>query len=279
MKERYCHLGITALTLVLAGCGGSDGPPVEQRRDPVGRAVERAVEDPAGRVEPIQPRWVQIERIRTRGNEQRSVRIAPRAKQWRIRWRCRGYAAFEIRLNVIPRAPDTESASCPGIGSVTAVSTGRQRFAVRTTASWTADVDQQVVKAIHEPPPAAVVEGDARLVGRGPVYPVAQDGHGRALLYALPSGRLLVRLERFRTTASHGLRLWVTQNRRPQSSSAAARSPHLLIGKLRATAGDQNYLLPPGTDRSEAHGFVVWCPIVRIAYAAASLGPAPNGRR
>jgi len=45
------------------------------------------------------------------------------------------------------------------------------------------------------------------------------------------------------------------------------------IAELKSTAGNHNYVLPPGSRPSDARSVIIWCAPIRIAYTAAALTP------
>ncbi len=57
----------------------------------------------------------------------------------------------------------------------------------------------------------------------------------------------------------------------PENVKAGVYPPHVVVAPLKATLGDQNYLLPRGVPRSAIHSIVIWCNPVNIAYTAATL--------
>ncbi|MDQ3587077.1 MAG: DM13 domain-containing protein [Actinomycetota bacterium] len=124
---------------------------------------------------------------------------------------------------------------------------------------------------LREPPLAAMHSSRARTVGRGRFYPVESPGDGTASLYRLPSDRLALRLEDLRTSAYPDLFVWVSAARDPATSAQAAAAPHVELGRLKSTRGDQNYLLPKGLDRDAVASVVVWRAPIGMAYTAAAI--------
>ena len=52
-------------------------------------------------------------------------------------------------------------------------------------------------------------------------------------------------------------------------------APYKVVGELKSTLGNQNYLLPPGTTEADVRSIIIWCEPQRFAYAAAALQAPP----
>lgn len=124
---------------------------------------------------------------------------------------------------------------------------------------------------LRQPPLAAMRSSGARTVGRGRFYPVESPGDGTASLYRLPNDRLALRFKDLRTSAYPDLFVWVSEARDPKTTAQAAAAPHVDLGRLKSTRGDQNYLLPKGLDPDTVDSVVIWRRPVRTAYTAAAL--------
>ena len=252
--------------LMLVGCGGQDE--LKQRFDPFSavRGENLKLRDRPGRAA---PRWEPIARLTGSGAATRSVAIARGAIQWRARWRCE---SGTLRISTAPGGPRLRE-RCPGSGQRISVTTGPVRVSVRASGPWRVLIEQQVDTALHEPPLTAMRSPAARLLASGAFSRVERPGRGTASLYRLPSGRLALRLQRFRTAASTGLFVWLSRSRRPRTTKQAFTSPHTEIGELKSTLGEQNYVLPRRIRARDVRSIVIWCEPVRIAYAAAALAP------
>lgn len=267
---------LAAVVLVAAaGCGGGAETPQRPGGSDPFAAVERERERSASRPVRAAPRWEAVTTLRGTGDgtqERRAVRISPRAIQWRMRWSCRG---ARLAATLRGGADDERliDARCPERGETTGVQTGELDLRVAGEGPWRLTVEQQVDTPLAEPAPPAVREGRAERLAAGRFYSLERRGRGRAALHRLPDGRLLLRLDGFVTAASADLFVWVSRARRPGSSRAALRSRHVELGPLKATAGDQNYVLPRSLRAEDVASVVIWCEPVRIAYAAASLRP------
>ena len=251
------------LALAVAGCG-SDG---EGRRssDPF-KALERDFEaTPAP--EQAAPRWERVTELTGTGAASRRVDVDGGAIQWRTRWRCGG--GIRIRVEPPPAGPSTAEGACPG--RATFIGHGARTLSVEADGPWRIVIEQEVETRLDEPPLAAMRDGSARLLAKGDFSKMERPSRGTATLYELPSGRLALRLEDFRTSASIGLFVWASRAARPRTTRAALRSRHRQVAELKSTLGDQNYVLPRGVRAADARSIVIWCEPIRIAYAVAAL--------
>lgn len=245
--------------LALAGCGGGDARP--DAPDPFVAVEPGAVLGPE-ELEKAAPRWQVLTQLEDTGPATRTLAIPGRSIQWRIRWRCR-----EGSLKMRVEGDELVEGSCPGKGEATAVRGGRLALAVEATGPWTAVVEHQVDSPLQEPP----LPGMVRPIARGAMQPLERQGQGRVLLYRLRGGRLALRLERFRTSASSDLEVWVSPARRPRTSAAAMKARHVSVAPLKATAGSHNYLLPRGMRPRDVRSVILWCEPLLVAYASAGL--------
>lgn len=269
------------LVALAAGCGGGEDDkkaPASERPKQAGpeqgrveRAFGREVPGSRGRVKFIAPSWRRVRVLSGRGDATHAFTIDREAVQWRVRWECEGKGRLELELPTRAGRSSRGGATCPTTGTGASVKTGQVEISVKAADEWRMVVEQQLHDAVREPPPAEVANGSARTLARGEFYEVAQPGNGTAVLYRLRDGRLLVRLERFRTLATSGLVVWASDHPRPRTSQDAFRSKHVKAATLRASAGEQNYRLPRGVRAGDVRSIVIWCEPLRIAYIAAAL--------
>jgi hypothetical protein len=83
----------------------------------------------------------------------------------------------------------------------------------------------------------------------------------------------MLRFQDFYTSASPGLRIWLSSARNVNSTLEARQAHHVDAGALRSTLGSYNEMLPASVRASDFHTVVIWCPTVLIAFAAAPLTP------
>ncbi len=269
LPATLCLLGVLA-----AGCGGggAEGSSKTSTFDPF-TDVRVPSADVAAGTRNAAPRWESITTLTGSGAAERPFTVAPRAIQWRARWRCE---SGRLRLTVIrgSQRRALTDAACPGTGMSAGVRTGPLRLAVNNLAAWQVKLEQQVDTALREPPLASMRSPRARVISRGRFYRLERAGRGTASLYRLGTGRLALRIDGgFATSANTDLFVWLSTARRPQNTVQAQRAPHTVVRLLKSTLGEQNYLLPASVKASRVRSIVIWCDPVQIAYTAASLRP------
>lgn len=89
------------------------------------------------------------------------------------------------------------------------------------------------------------------------------DASGTARVLPLDDGSRVLRLEDFRSTNGPDLRVYLATDE--------SASDHVSLGRLKASAGNQNYAVPDGVDL-ERHGTVlVWCEAFGVLFGSARL--------
>ena len=262
-----CRLtGALLAILVLVSCGESDdasrtgaapGTPAS--------STTIAPKGPRG-----SPRWETVTSFKGTGaSRDPAFEILQEAIQWRVRWRCDS-GSLRINTDPPPRrpAPIVDSA-CSQKGEGFAISTGLVRLAVDASGPWELTIDQQVDTPLDEPPLPGM--DTAPVVGQGNFYDVEMAGKGNAKLYLLADGTRVVRLEGFEVSANTDLFLWLSEAASPRTSAEAAAAPRRVIGNLKSTSGNENYLVPADLPTERVNSVVIWCEPVSIAYAAAPL--------
>ena len=249
------------LVAVVAGCGDDDDE--SPRRDPF-RALER--EHERGTADVAAPRWEVLTTLRGSGEKTAAVTVGDEAIQWRARWRCRS-GPFSLVVEPPPRDSEPVTGSCPDRGTGEYIGSGAHDLRIEADGDWRVTVEQQVETPLSEAPPA----GD--IVARGEFRKVERASRGTASLHRLASGRLVLRFEGFRTSATSDLFVWIGRGPAPSTTREALAARYRTLAPLKATLGDQNYTLPAGTRPPDVRSVVIWCQPVRIAYAAATLRP------
>jgi hypothetical protein len=243
---------------------GHDPPPPEQSPfTPVSQAPGARPQQRA------QPRWEQVAAFTGTGSARRAFVIAPRAIQWRADWRCES-GAFRVTVGRPSGAARVlTSSGCPDVGVETSTGTGPGNLQVSATGDWRIVVRQQVDTALDEPPLPGMTR--AALLGRGRFHGIQKHGEGTVSLYRLPGGRLALRFERFYTSASPGLRVWLSRAPNVRSTLEARQAKYADAGAIRSTLGSYDQMLPASVRADQVHSVVIWCPTVLIAFAAAPL--------
>lgn len=287
-STRRAVLGGLALAAMAAGAVGagalfdarerlpaSDG---QTTTSPFGPAVDRgdAAAPAAGRRR-SQPYWVTVRRFAAPGPLTTPVfAIDERALQWRVAWRCqRG------RLLIQPQRPSgddqgsplAQAEDCPARGEGRSVAPGVFRLRVAAGGPWQARVEEQLDVPLIKPPTTAMRDPQTRVVARGRLYGIDEEGSGTVTVYREPDGALSLRLADFYVTPDADLRLRLSSLERPTSTREVDQAPHRDAAFLKATAGSLNFRLPAGALRRGMRSVVIWSEITRNAYAGARLRP------
>ena len=216
-----------------------------------------------------QPRWERVQMFTASGSAERSFAIDDRAIQWRAEWRC---TSGDFQMAVGRPSQDARvlaTSDCPDVGVETSTGEGRGRLQMTATGAWEVTLRQQVDTALEEPPLAGMTQNS--VLARGRFHPVQKHGEGTVALHRLPSGRLALRFEDFYTSASPGLRVWLSRAGNVTSTFQAREAKYRDAGVIRSTLGSYNQMLPQDVDASEVRTIVIWCPTVLIAFSAAPL--------
>jgi hypothetical protein len=220
-----------------------------------------------------QARWERVTTFAGKGSAERSFAIASRAIQWRADWSCTE-GSFRLAVGKPSQDAAVRAASaCPDAGSEGSTGRGDGKLHVTATGDWRVIVRQQVDTALEEPPLAGMTAGSG--LARGRFHSIQKHGEGTVTLHRLASGRLALRFEDFYTSASPGLRVWLSRAPNVDSTLEARQAKYLDAGAIRSTLGNFNQMLPANVDASEVRTVVIWCPTVLIAFSAAPIRAIP----
>jgi hypothetical protein len=186
-----------------------------------------------------------------------------------VRFTC-AVGTFRVTSTPPPRRPGpVVEATCPKEDTGYSIVTGAVRVGIDATGTWKAVIDQQVDTPLDEPLLAGMTPD--RVVSSGSFYKVEVRGEGTAKLYRLADGRRILRFEGFQTGENTDLFVWLSEVAKPASSVEAVGSPHVELGNLKSTLGNQNYEIPASVPTEKIRSIVIWCQPVALAYAAAAL--------
>jgi hypothetical protein len=217
-----------------------------------------------------QPWWQGVRVLRGEGAQTPPpVTIDRDAIQWRVKWSCeRG----RLLVNTSTQRTPLADATCPRSGSGEANRTGRVDLRVAAEGPWRLQVEQQVDVPLEEPPLRAMRAPGATQAS-GAFYRIDRVAKGRATLYRLPDDRHALRFTGFYVSPNVDLEVRLSPLRAPKTTHEFRSAPSALVAPLPVTTGSLNFVLPKGLDPAGYKSVVIWCPPVRSAYAAATLGP------
>lgn len=119
--------------------------------------------------------------------------------------------------------------------------------------------------------PTATVPAEPELVLEGDFYDVDDfhQGSGDALIYQNSDGSYFLRLENFEVTNGPQLHVILGVDDNPYNHDTLG--DYLDLGPLKGNIGDQNYLIPAGTDLSAYGSVVIYCVPFRAIFAIAPI--------
>ena len=132
-------------------------------------------------------------------------------------------------------------------------------------------------KEMDEPMPTLMPEATATviqepiLVTEGDFYGADDfhQGKGDALIYQNPDGSYFLRFENFEVT--NGPQLHVILGVEPNPFNHDTLGDYLDLGPLKGNIGDQNYVIPAGTDLEAYGSVVIYCVPFRAIFAIAPI--------
>lgn len=113
----------------------------------------------------------------------------------------------------------------------------------------------------------------AQLVVQGEFYAVDHAGQGAAVIYLLTDGSLVLHLENFQVDGGAELHIVLSSQEAIENSSQADLTAMVDVDPLKATAGNQNYLLPAGLNIDEIHSVLIWSSTGEVFIAASLQTP------
>lgn len=272
-----CRSRIAALIVVplcsvwTAACGsGDDSAGTGGQAEPAITLSGAGTTVPAGGK--AAPRWETIVTLSGQGADRPAAfTVLPDAIQWRARWSCET-GMLRVTTDPAPRRPGPLiEGTCPQTGDGFAISTGPIRLAIEASGPWKLVVDQQLDTPLAEAPPPGLTS--ARVLSEGNFYSVEKEGRGRARLYQLPDGARALRFEGFEVSTNTDLFVWLIDAAKPSTTVQVLAANRWVLGNLKSTVGEQNYVIPPDVPVERVRSIVIWCEPVRVAYAAAALSP------
>ena len=96
------------------------------------------------------------------------------------------------------------------------------------------------------------------------------QGSGKALLYKLDDGSYLLRLQDFKVTNGPDLMVYLVKNSNVSKASDVTDG-YISLGDLKGNIGNQNYIIPAGTDISIYNSAVIWCELFGVLFSPATL--------
>ena len=119
--------------------------------------------------------------------------------------------------------------------------------------------------------PVATAAALPNVLATGPFQSQEHPTSGSASLVQLPDGSHVVRLENLASSDGPDVKVWLS-DREAGGDWFKYRSGRFLdLGPVKATHGNQNYAVPPGTDLNGLDTVVLWCDRFSVAFGSAAL--------
>jgi Electron transfer DM13 len=119
------------------------------------------------------------------------------------------------------------------------------------------------------PTPTTVPAGPRELA-TGELRGLAHRGSGQVRLLELADGARVLRLEDLNVENGPDLHVYLAEAPADADPAQFGRR-YVDLGQLKANHGNQNYLLPAGTDPARFRSAVIWCKRFAVGFAVAPL--------
>jgi hypothetical protein len=121
------------------------------------------------------------------------------------------------------------------------------------------------------PAPAATAAAGPNVLATGPFQSQEHPTSGSASLVQLPDGSYVVRLENLASSDGPDVKVWLSDLEAGGDWFKYRSGRFLDLGPVKATHGNQNYAVPPGTDLTGLGTVVLWCDRFSVAFGSAAL--------
>ena len=143
------------------------------------------------------------------------------------------------------------------------------RAEVEAAMGTMAKLDQEMLEA------AAQGMDSAAVIKRGEFRDADSfhKGSGAAIIYRLPDGTHVLRLEDFRVTNGPDLHVLLVKHADPRGEDVKAQGD-VDLGKLKGNIGSQNYTIPNDIDPAALNSVVIYCKPFSVIFSVAPLSDA-----
>ncbi len=96
-------------------------------------------------------------------------------------------------------------------------------------------------------------------------------GTGKATIYRLATGEVVLRFEDFRVTNGPDLRVLLASHSAPKTREDLESANYVEIAGLKGNLGNQNYAIPMDIDTSDYSSVVIYCRPFHVVFSVATL--------
>ena len=109
------------------------------------------------------------------------------------------------------------------------------------------------------------------MVAQGPFEDAEHGTTGRAKILALADGRRFVRFEGLDTSDGPDLHVWLADQPSGGDWGSYDDGRYIKLGELKATQGNQNYVIPEDAEIDDMTSVVIWCDRFNVAFGTAPI--------
>ncbi|MFU9039117.1 DM13 domain-containing protein [Streptomyces sp. NPDC001739] len=127
---------------------------------------------------------------------------------------------------------------------------------------------------VDEAPPAATGQqgAAAKPLATGSFISHEHDTSGSVEVQQLEGGKATLRLTNLRTSDGPALHVWLSDQPVKQADGGNLDDgKHIDLGSLKGNEGNQNYVIPAGTDLNKFSTVTIWCERFSASFGAAEL--------
>lgn len=105
----------------------------------------------------------------------------------------------------------------------------------------------------------------------GEFVSLEHETSGTARVLELADGSRILRLEGFSTSDGPDVHVWLSDARSGGDGGSFDDGRYVGLGEMKATDGNQNYLIPDGAKLDGLRSVVIWCDRFDVAFGSAPL--------
>jgi len=130
-----------------------------------------------------------------------------------------------------------------------------------------------VDRTVSETFPAteAATAAEPVMLASGMFHTNAHETKGSASIYRLGDGSLTLRLTGFETSNGPDVRVYLVAADDVNDDETVTKNGFVEVGALKGNVGDQNYVIPAGTDLDRYRSVTIWCRRFGVNFGTAPL--------
>jgi hypothetical protein len=126
--------------------------------------------------------------------------------------------------------------------------------------------------SVAAPPPVAPAPPpQPQVLAEGTFISHEHDTTGTARVLKLTDGSRVLRLENFSTSDGPDVHVWLSAAKHNGPDGSFDDGRYVKLGEMKATDGNQNYVIPADAKLAGLQSAVIWCDRFNVAFGAAPL--------